>query len=77
MEKKTLYALGAFVALAVLAVIALRSPEKGERVGDRPRPVPEIKKDSVATLEITQAGGKDKVTITKKGDKWQVTNDAK
>lgn len=73
MEKKTLYALGALIALSILAVVAMRSPEKGERVGDRPRPVPEIAAGTVATLEIAQPGGADKVTITKKGDKWQVT----
>ena len=41
MEKKTLYALVAFVALSVAAVVSLRSPDKGERVGERPRAVAE------------------------------------
>ena len=70
MEKKTLFALGALIILGLVAFLAMRTPEKGERVGDRPRPVAEIKKDSIATLEIAQPGGADKVTITKKGDKW-------
>ena len=73
MEKKTLYALVAFVALSVAAVVSLRSPDKGERVGERPRAVAEIKAGSVGTLEVSQPGDKDKVTLVKKGDKWQVT----
>ncbi|HNK45231.1 MAG TPA: hypothetical protein PKL17_10635, partial [Pseudomonadota bacterium] len=73
MEKKNLYALVAFVALAVSAVYSLRSPDKGERVGERPRAIAEIKAGSIATVEVAQPGDKDKVTLTKKGDKWQVT----
>lgn len=73
MEKKNLYALLALVALCGLAFYAMRTPEKGERVGEKPRAIAEIKSDKIATLEITQPGGADKVTLTKKGDKWQVT----
>ncbi len=73
MERKNLYALVAFVVLAVGAVYSLRAPEKGERVGERPRAIPEIKAGSIATIEVAQPGDKDKVTLTKKGDKWQVT----
>ncbi|MCS6914258.1 MAG: DUF4340 domain-containing protein [Myxococcales bacterium] len=74
MEKKTLYALAALVVLSVLAVLVLRSPEQGERVGERPRPIPEIAPGSITTLEITQPGGKDQVVLSKRGDKWQVTS---
>jgi hypothetical protein len=74
MERKNVFALIALVVLAGLAVLSLRSPEKGDRVGERPRPVAEIKAGSITTLEVTQPGGKDKVTVTKKGDKWQVTS---
>ena len=46
---------------------------QGERVGERPRAIAEIKAGSIATVEVAQPGDKDKVTLTKKGDKWQVT----
>lgn len=73
MEKKTLYALAALLILGVVAIIVTQRPDKGERVGDKPRPVPEIKADKVALLQITQPEGKDAVTLQKRGDKWQVT----
>lgn len=73
MDRKNLYALLLFLVLAGLAIQTLRSPEKGDRVGARPRPFPEIKPGTIASLEITQPGGKDQVSVSKKGDKWQVT----
>ncbi len=73
MEKKTLYALVALLLFGGLAVYVMRAPEKGDRVGDRPRPVAEIKAGSIAQLEITQPKGADKVTLSKKGETWQVT----
>jgi hypothetical protein len=73
MEKKTLYALVALLALGGLAFYVMRTPEKGDRVGEKPRPVAEIKAGSIAQLELTQPKGTDKVTLSKKGDKWQVT----
>lgn len=73
MERKNLFALTALIVLAAVAVYVMRSPEKGDRVGDRPRPLPEVKASSIASLELTQPGGTDKVTLTKKGEKWQVT----
>lgn len=36
MNKKTLMALGAFLALAVIAFVALRQPETGEKASDHP-----------------------------------------
>lgn len=73
MEKKNLYALLALVALAGLAYYAMRTPEKGDRIGDKPRALAEIKAANITSLEISQPGGGDKVTLTKKGEKWQVT----
>ena len=40
MEKKTLYALIALLVLGGLSVYVMRAPEKGDRVGERPRPLP-------------------------------------
>ena len=45
MEKKTLYALVALVALVLLSVVTLRSPDKGDRVGDKPRPIATCRKN--------------------------------
>ena len=72
MEKKTLYALIALLALGGLSVYVMRAPEKGDRVGERPRPLPEVKPGSIAQIELTQPKGTDKVSLSKKGDKWQV-----
>ena len=73
MEKKNLYALVALLGLGALSYYLLSSPEKLDRVGERPRPLAEIKAGSIAQLEISQPGGTDKVALAKKGDKWQVT----
>ena len=73
MEKKTLYALIALLALGGLSIYVMRSPEKGDRVAERPRPLAEIKPGSIAQIELTQPKGADKVTLSKKGEKWQVT----
>ena len=73
MEKKTLYALIALLVLGGLSVYVMRAPEKGDRVGDKPRPLPEIKPGTIASLELAQPKETDKVTLSKKGDKWQVT----
>jgi hypothetical protein len=73
MEKKTLYALIALLVLGGLSVYVMRAPEKGDRVGEKPRPLPEIKPGTIASLELAQPKETDKVTLSKKGDKWQVT----
>jgi len=73
MEKRNIFALTALLVLLGAAVYVMRSPERGDRVGEKPRAVPEIKSGTIATLEIAQPGGADKVTLTKKGEKWQVT----
>ena len=54
MNRKTALAFGAFVLLSVIAFIALRSPEKGERRGDKPRPVAKLAAADFDTLEVTR-----------------------
>jgi hypothetical protein len=54
MNRKTALAFGAFLLLSVIAFIALRSPEKGERRGDRPRPVAKINPLDYDTLAVTR-----------------------
>ncbi len=73
MEKRNLFALIALLLLGGGVFWVMRAPEKGERVGERPRPLPELKSSAIVTLEIAQPGGADKVTLTKKAEKWQVT----
>jgi hypothetical protein len=71
MNRKTALAFGAFVLLSVVAFIALRAPEKGERRGDKPRPVAKLAAADFDTLEVTR----NKVTtvIQKDGGKYKVT----
>jgi hypothetical protein len=53
MEKRTLYALVAVIALAAIAFAVLRAPEKGQRKGPPPRPIATIKASDVSKLELT------------------------
>lgn len=71
MNRKTLTAFAVFAALILIAVVALRRPEKGQRSGQRPRPVAVMKASDVDTLEVTKA----KVTtvLKKDGGKYRVT----
>jgi hypothetical protein len=71
MNKKTLIAFGAFVVLAVIAVVALREPEKGERASDRARPIPALDTAQITTVDVTKGGVT--ATITKQGDTYRVT----
>jgi Domain of unknown function (DUF4340) len=56
MNRKTLSALGVFVVLGALALIALRQPEKGERAADHPHPVPKLSPVEITSLEVTRGG---------------------
>lgn len=71
MNKKTLIALGAFVVLGLIAIVALRQPEKGERASDHPRPLPVINPVEVTTLEVTKGGAT--TTIKNEGGIYKVT----
>lgn len=73
MEKKNIYAVLVLVILAGLAVYSMRTPDSSERVGERPRALPALVAANIASLELAQPGGTDKVTLTKKAEKWQVT----
>jgi Domain of unknown function (DUF4340) len=72
MNRKTLLAGAVFAGLLVIALVVLRSPEKGDRVaGEAPRPLPKIAEGSVDTLEVTKDG---KTTVLKKeGTTYKVT----
>ena len=72
MEKKTLFALVAVVALGAGAYFAMRAPEKGERVGPAPRPVATFKSAEVTHLELTTEK-QEKTTLDKKDGAGRVT----
>ena len=71
MNKKTLTALGAFVVLAVIALVTLRQPEKGERASDHPRPIPTLNPVEITTLDVTKGGVT--TTIKNEGGIYKVT----
>ncbi len=71
MNRKTLLAGGVFAALVLIAFAVLRSPEKGNRTGDAPRPIPKIAAGDFDTLEVTKGGA---TTIVKKdGATYKIT----
>ena len=72
MNRKTLTAVVAFAALGIIAAVALRQPEKGEGAGEKDRPLPKMDADALDTIVVTRNGRT--TTITKDGDKYQVTS---
>jgi len=71
MNKKTLIALGAFVVLGIIAIVALRAPEKGERASDRSRPIPSLDVAQITTVDVTKGGVT--TTLKKEGETYRVT----
>ena len=71
MNKKTLIAAGAFVGLAIIALVTLRQPEKGERASDHPRPIPTLNPVDITTLDVTKGGVT--TTIKNEGGIYKVT----
>jgi hypothetical protein len=71
MEKRTLLALVALVLLAGGALVVLRAPEKGQRKGPPPRPIPEIKAADLTHLEVTN-DKQQKTVLEKSGSDWRV-----
>jgi hypothetical protein len=71
MNKKTLGALGAFLVLAIVALVVLRQPEKGERASDHPRPIPALNPTEITSLEVTKNGAL--TAIKNEGGTYKVT----
>ena len=71
MNRKTLTALAVLGILGAVTAVVLRQPQKGERVGERPRPLAKLAPGSFDTLAVTKAGVT--TVITKVGDKFSVT----
>ncbi|HXJ22601.1 MAG TPA: DUF4340 domain-containing protein [Polyangia bacterium] len=72
MNRKTLLALGAFLVLAIIAIVAIRQPEKGERSTDRTRPIPPLDLAQMTDIEVTKGGLT--TAIKKTGDAYRVTS---
>lgn len=70
MNQKTLVAAVLFVAIGGLAFWLLRSPDRGERVGKKPRPIPPLNSKQVAKVTITSKGKN--VTLARKGQSWRI-----
>jgi hypothetical protein len=70
MNRKTLTALGVLGVVAIVAAIVLKQPEKGQRVGERQRPVPRLKAGDFDTLAVTKGGAT--TTVKKAGDKYTI-----
>jgi len=70
MSRKNLTTLLLLAVLTVVAIVVLRRPEKGQRVGDRPRPIAKLAPGSFDTLTVTKADVA--TTIKKDGDKYKV-----
>jgi hypothetical protein len=71
MNRKTLAALGVFVALAALAFVALNQPEKGERAADHPHPVPKLNLGEITAIEVSTRGAT--TTVKNEGGRYWVT----
>jgi hypothetical protein len=71
MNRNPLYAVVAFAVLGLIAVFALRQPEKGETARDRARPIEKLDPAALDTLVVTRGGAT--TTIKKDGAKYSVT----
>jgi hypothetical protein len=71
MNRKTLTAVAAFAILGLIALFALRQPEKGESARDRQRPLAKIDPAALDTVAITKGGVTS--TLNREGGKYKVT----
>lgn len=72
MEKRTLVALLAVIAIGLIAFVVMRAPEKGQRQGPPPRPIAEIKAADVARLEVTNEKQEKTVLERTGSSEWRV-----
>jgi Domain of unknown function (DUF4340) len=71
MNRKTLSAIAAFAVLGIIALYALRQPEKGETAKDQQRPIAKVNPAELDTLQVTRSGAT--TTLKKEGDKFKVS----
>jgi hypothetical protein len=72
MQRRTQIALGVFLCLGVATYFQYQEPERGTRVGEKPRPVAKLKKDQIKQVTITAKGHT--VTLSRDGQKWMVSS---
>jgi hypothetical protein len=70
MQKRTMVAFGVFAVLLVAVIGVSMRPEKGERRGEKPRPIAAMKAVELDRLEIESSKGK--VKLGKQGGSWKV-----
>src|SRR4051794_27156800 len=70
MNRKTLLAGAVFVGLLVVTLAVLKSPEKGTRTGEIPRPFPKLAAGEVDTLDVVKDGKT--TTIKKEGSTYKL-----
>src|SRR5438046_482137 len=71
MNRKTLLAGAVFIGLLAVTLLVLKSPEKGTRTGEIPRPFPKIAAGAIDTLDVTKDGKT--TTIKKEGSGYKLT----
>src|SRR5579863_4052382 len=71
MNRKTLTAVAAFAILGLLALVALRQPEKGETSTDRQRPISKIDPAALDTITVARNGVTS--TLKRESGKYKVT----
>jgi hypothetical protein len=71
MNKKTIVALVIFVALLGTVYLIQSRPQRGQRVGERARPLPAIKADAIGEVSISSKGAT--VVLVRAGkDSWRL-----
>jgi hypothetical protein len=71
MNQKTLVALILFAALLATVYFMQTRPEKGQRTGERVRPLPAIKADAIKKVALTSKGVT--VELERSGQEWKLT----
>ena len=75
MNRKTMGAGLVFLVLLGLVYYLQTRPEKGERLGPRPRPVPQLEDNRIRKVTITAKGST--VVLVRQGKAWKVSSPAK
>jgi len=73
MQRNTVIALGAFLALLGLTYYMMSRPEKGQRTGKPERPVPAIAAGTIKQLSITSKGTTVVLTRPGPGKDWRIS----
>lgn len=72
MERRNQVALVIFLLLGVAVFFLYRAPERGQRVGERPRPVPRLAKEQIKKVTLTSKGKT--VVLERRAERWHMTS---